>query len=361
MLKTYDSTETALVKVMNDILLALDHGKVSILTLLDLSAAFDTIDHTLLLNRLNKHYGISGTALTWFQSYLTGRKQTVAVDGYRSGSAEVAFGVPQGSVLGPVLFIMYTKPLSNLIETCSIASQSFVDDTQLHDSFAPDRALAASQNIEKCIIKVKTWMTENKLKLNDDKTESLLIKSSRALCTVPLPAALKVGDCDVTFSAYARNLGFTVSDDMSLDKHVTNVCRSAFLEIRRISSIRKFLTLDATRTLMCAFVLSKLDYCNALLSECPLYITNKLQKVQNAAARLVLKARKSDHVKPLLRTLHWLPIQARIDYKLCTLCHSFFLSDCSCLFIRYVECIHSLKTASLFQRFSDASHSSCQN
>ena len=103
-----------------------------------------------------------------------------------------------------------------------------------------------------------------------------------------------------------------------------NICRSAHSELRRISTIRHLLSADSTKTLVSALVLSRLDYCNSLLSGCPKHLLETLQKVQNSAARLVLKAHKLDHVSPLLRTLHWLPIQARIEYKLSTACHSFF-------------------------------------
>ena len=117
------STETALLKVTNDILRALDDRNISVLTLLDLSAAFDTIDRKDLLDRLENLYGISDTAVLWFESYLTGRTQMVTIDNNSSKPSILCFGVPQGSGPGPVLFILYTKPLSNLIERHSISSQ----------------------------------------------------------------------------------------------------------------------------------------------------------------------------------------------------------------------------------------------
>ena len=113
-----------------------------------------------------------------------------------------------------------------------------------------------------------------------------------------------------------------------LDKHISAVCRSAHVEFRRISSIRQYLTVEATKTLDCAFVLSKLGYCNSLLFGYPLYLLCRVPKVQNSAAKLVFKARKRDYVQPLLQALHWLPVQARIDCKLSTICHDFF-SDLS--------------------------------
>ena len=120
-----------------------------------------------------------------------------------------------------------------------------------------------------------------------------------------------------------------------------SVCRSAYCAIRQISSIRRFLTRDTTKTFVCAFVPSRLDYCNPLLSNAPKYIIDKLQRVQNCAARLILKARKRDHITPIFKSLHWLPIEARIEYKLCVLCHNYFsrLSPAylSCLLNQYMH------------------------
>jgi hypothetical protein len=353
--RPHHSTETALLKITNDILLALDGGDVSVLTLLDLSAAFDTIDHIILIHRLQTMYGISGTALAWFDSYLSGRTQAVLVNDQTSKSVPLSFGVPQGSVLGPILFIMYTKPISALIQTHSVSGQSFADDTQLQDSCASDQIHATIQTMQSCISDVKSWMTNNKLKLNDDKTEALLIKKKNASLTCAIPTSIQVGAAHISFSSCARNLGFAISDDMSLDKHIATVCRSAYFEIRKISAIRRFLSVQAANTLVCAFVLSRLDYCNSLLAGCPLYLLNKLQKAQNSAARLVLKSRKWDHAKPLLCTLHWLPIAARIDYKLSTLCFSFFSESAP----SYISDLLSIYTPSRQLRSSSDTRTLC--
>ena len=162
--RPHHSTETALLKITNDILLALDSGNVSLLTLLDLSAAFDTIDHCILLNRLQHMYGISGTALSWFSSYLTNRTQSVIVDDHVSQVSSLSYGVPQGSVLGPILFTLYTKPLSDLFQCHSIESQSFADDTQFQVSVPPSNIQPAISSPETCLLNIQTWMLENKLK-----------------------------------------------------------------------------------------------------------------------------------------------------------------------------------------------------
>ena len=198
------STETALLKVTNDIRTALDKGDVTFLTLLNLSAAFDTIDHSLLFHILSYTYGISGTALSWIQSYLTNRTQSVTIESFSSSSSPLFFGVPQGSVLGPILFIMYTQPLHSLIQSHSILDQSFADDTQLYKSCKPKDTKQTLQSMQTCIADVKSWMTQHKLKLNDDKTEALLIHTSRSFSSsTPKPTSILVCASKVPFSSSA--------------------------------------------------------------------------------------------------------------------------------------------------------------
>ena len=141
-------------------------------------------------------------------------------------------------------------------------------------------------------------------KFNDDKTESLLTASNRTYFPNPPPTSIHIGNTDIPFSSQEKNLGVTLSSNLSMEKHVTNVCRFAYVEIRRISNIRHYVTTDATKLLVCVFVLSKLDYCDSLLSSCPNQFLSKLQKVQNSVANLVFKARKQEHIKPLLQKLH---------------------------------------------------------
>ena len=243
------STETALIRVTNDILTALDKGDVTILTLLDLSAAFDTIDHTLLFDILEHTYGITDTALSWFKSYLTNRTQSVTVENFKSSSSPLSFGVPQGSVLGPILFIMYTQPLHTLIQSHSISDQAFADDTQLYKSCKPSHLQNTLDTMQTCITDVKSWMTQHKLKLNDDKTEALLFHSSRSFSsTIQKPSSILVCSSTVSFSSTARNLGFILSDDMTVDAHISHICRSAYTALRQISSIRQYLSIHATKT-----------------------------------------------------------------------------------------------------------------
>jgi len=186
------STETALVKIVNDLLLALDQGKVSILTLLDLSAAFDTIDHGLLLSRLEHVFGVSDSALLWFSSYLSNRTQTVSINNSTSDPALLRYGVPQGSVLGPVLFVLYTAPLADIMTAHSVLHHSYADDTQLQKSADPKGFDTLVNSMQECIRDVKSWMTFNKLKLNDEKTEVMVVSSPRISTSLQLPDSISL-------------------------------------------------------------------------------------------------------------------------------------------------------------------------
>ena len=167
------STETDLVKVQNDILSALDAGSSAILLMLDLSAAFDTIDHDILLSRLCNVYGITGDALDWFRYYLTGIEDAVF------GDKELCFAVPQGSVLGPKIYCMYTKPVSDIIQRHGLSHHSYADETQLYMTMdhSNNNWRDGLARIQLCVSEIREWMNQNMLKLNDDKTELIVFTS----------------------------------------------------------------------------------------------------------------------------------------------------------------------------------------
>ena len=271
------STETALLRIVNDLLTIMDNKKICILTLLDLSAAFDAIDHQILLTRLQHSFGISGPALSWFSSYLSNRTHAVTITSLQSEHTTLHYGVSQGSVLGHVLFILYTQPLFNLVSKHAVSHHAFADDNQLYKISTLDAIHQSIETLQNCTIDVKSWMTANKLQLNDNKTEAMIILSNRMSVHSPLPSVIHIGDADVPFVSSVKNLAVTLDSNLSMSQHISNTCKAAYIQIRHISSIRHLLTTQATQTLVCSLVLSRLDYCN---SGCPQYLLDKLQKVQ---------------------------------------------------------------------------------
>ena len=136
----------------------------------------------------------------------------------------------------------------------------------------------------------------------------------------PVPQSINLEDSDIKFANTVRSLGVCLDPTLSFQQQISAVCRICYLELRRISAIRHYLSEDVTKKLLCAFVLSRLGYCNSLLAGCPKYLLSKLPKVQNNAARLIFRPTRSAHVTPMLHSLHWLPIEQSIEYKLSLLC-----------------------------------------
>ena len=317
------STETALLHITNCLLESTDQGRVSILSLLDLSAAFDTIDHNILLERLHMTFGISGSALQWLRSYILDRFQVVVVNSISSTPQRLDFGVPQGSVLGPLLFVLYTQPVSRIVRQSGSDLHKFSDDTQLFSSALPVDFGTLIKQTETCVEHVKAWIDSNKLKLNDDKTEALVV-GTRSRTGVCYSEHLNIGGSPIPFQPKVKSLGVVLDSSLTMSHHISSVCRSAYLELRRISAIRPFLTTSATATLVCSRVLSRIDYCNSLLAGITSDQIARLQRILNNSARLIFRKKRSEHVTPMLISLHWLPIKQRIEYKLATLAFRYF-------------------------------------
>ncbi len=311
-------TETALLLVKNDNLLAMASGEISLQILLDLSAAFDTIDHTILLRRLSERIGIRGDALAWFKSYLSNRCQYVIIEGDKSNPKPLNCGVPQGSVLGPILFSAYMSPLGDIIRKHDLSFHIYADDTQLYMSFKPKDQAEANEaviKLEKCLVEIKEWMSVNKLKLNEDKTEFMIIGTRQQCQKVKIPH-IEVNGHQIVPSTSVRNLGIMFDCNMTMNTQVKAIRKSGHYHLRNIRTIRPFLTRSATETVVHAYVSSRLDSGNALLYGITKTRMHQLQKIQNMAARVITKTRKFDHITPALIELHWLPVAARVEYKI---------------------------------------------
>ena len=307
------STETALVRVHNDIVSAVDKGRGVCLILLDLSAAFDTVDHTILCTFLENHIGLGGHALDFFKSYLADRTQCVSVKGVMSEMIRLIYGVPQGSVLGPIEFCIYTLPLSAILKHYKIDYHIYADDTQIYCSFDAESLDEVLGSLDNCISDIRSWMITNKLKINDSKTEFLLITSPRSKFTKDIQ--ITIGQSNISPSSTCKSLGVMLDDHFAMDAHISNICRSTHFHIRNIGAIRDLLTPSAAAQLVHSLVTSRVDYCNALLLGVPDYKIKRLQRMHNIAARIVARPPHDHDIDEVLKSLHWLPVKSRILFK----------------------------------------------
>ena len=306
--------QIAVLRVLSDILLAVDRGDLAALVLLDLSAAFDTVDHAILLQRLESSFGIADVVLDWFRSYLSGRTQFVRCGGLRSSAVPLICGVPQGSVLGPVLFILYVADLAALIQKHDLSPHQYADDTQIYGSCSPSHVDEFSTKVSGCVNDVAGWMQSNRLQLNPEKTEFLWCSTCRRQHQLPT-ATLTIGSTTVAPVPSVRDLGIFVDSDLVMRTHVCQTVSRCFAALRQLRSIRHLVSATVFQSLVAALVLCRLDYGNGTLVGLPAYLINRLQSVQNAAARLIFRLRRYDHITDALVSLHWLRVPERIVFK----------------------------------------------
>lgn len=308
------STETALMRVQNDIICAVGERKAVMLVLLDLSAAFDTVDHAC-LNNILQGLGITGTALRWFRSYLENRQQIVNVRGKKSDPQELDCGVPQGSVLGPILFTVYTSSLGQLLRHhLDDNYHLYADDSQLWIILRPNALDSSISRMEECVAAVQKWMSDHHLKMNNEKTEFLLIASKQVSQKIG-PCSLRIGDNTIRPSSSARNIGVVMDSNASMEAHIRAVCKTCYMHIYNLNKLKRYIDRESLEYIVHAFITSKLDYCNALYCGLPETLLHRLQLIQNTTARILSGSSRHDSITPVLYSLHWLPVEQRVKFK----------------------------------------------
>jgi len=316
--RKHHSTETALLKILDDLYRIIDDRRSAVLVGLDLSAAFDTIEHDILIERLRSVFGITGSALRWVETYLRNRKQYVMAGGERSDSTQCEHGVPQGSVLGPFLFSVYVSPIADVITSRGVQFHQYADDTQLYIAVKSDSDI---KKLEDCTLAVRDWFTGNGMLLNPDKSEVLLVARKSNAEKFTGGSGVCVAGSPIAYSVQLKSLGVTLDQNLSFDHHVGNIVKASNFNIRALRHIRPMLDRTVANTVACSIVSTRLDYCNSLLYGASAKNIQRLQRVQNALARVVSGTRRRDHIKPILRELHWLPVAQRIEYKIALITH----------------------------------------
>lgn len=220
------------------------------------------------------------------------------------------YGVAQGRCLGPLLFSLYMLPLGDIIREHSVGFHSYADDTQLYISAEPNDT-AAINSIANCLLAINKWMSNNFLRLNEDKTEILLIgpKTKREMLIKNL------GGLTPWIKSEVTSLGVILDSELNFNSHINKVTKTSFFHLRNIAKVRPFINQNDAEKLIHAFISSRLDYCNSLFTGLPKKTIERLQLIQNSAARLLTKTKRRKHISPVLAILHWLPVTFRIDFK----------------------------------------------
>ena len=232
-----------------------------------------------------------------------------------SETQKLKCGVPQGSVLGARMYAMYAHPMSNIVNKHDISYHNYADDTQLYIACDNNKAsvIQAVKSLEDCIADISEWMGCNSLKINEDKTEFVIFSRNPDKYS---DITLQIGTDNIKSSDYVKILGVTLDSSMNMQKDIANTCRTTYMHIRKIRSIRCYLNEPATKSLVNATVISRLDYCNSLYIGLPLKSLYKLQLALNTAARLISGTHRHSHITPVLQQLNWLPIIKRCQFKI---------------------------------------------
>ena len=201
------STETALNHTFDRIYRSADQSQPTLLVSLDLSAAFDTIDHNILLSRLSTSFGVSGTALAWLSSYLNNRSQIVRIGSASSDPSICHSGVPQGSVLGPLLFSLFISPIGQLVSDFGISHQQYADDAQLYIALKSSGTASAIERLESCLTSLHCWLCHNGLCLNPEKSEAIIFGTHQRLRTFPVISSVNVAGTPIKLSGEITSLG----------------------------------------------------------------------------------------------------------------------------------------------------------
>ena len=315
--RKHHSTETTLLRITDSLRNICATGHAAVLVSLDLSAAFDTLDHNILIDILNRHFNISELALSWFRSYLTQRSQFVKMDNFSSSLTSLNSGVPQSSVLRPILFSLYKSPMCSIIVQHDLLFHQFADDITLFTGVSHPDPSPTLFELSSCLSALNSWFSQSQLKLNPTKSEVMFVGISRLLAKYNLPSVVTLDGTTLPISSKLKILSVTLDLNLNFAYFISQINPTSNFHIYAIKQVRKFLPLSTANALFISLVLSKLDYFNSLLCGQSNYLLCKLQApLTNHAVKTVLQADYFSSFSDCLDRLHWLPVSQRCNFKL---------------------------------------------
>ena len=298
--RSLHSTVSALLEATDSWAFNIDRGYVNAVVFLDLKKAFDTVDHEILLTKMNR-YGIQGKSLDWFKSYLTNRKQRCSVNGCLSDFTTLKCGVPQGTILGPLLFLIYINDLPNCLSFS--VPRMYADDT--HITYAGSDLHLIQSSISHDLEKLSKWLVSNKLTLNATKTEFMLIGSRQRLSTLSDTLELSIDNVPIEKVSSVKSLGIYVDENLTWYLHVDKLCKKIASAIGAIKRVKPFVPQSTLLSIYNSLVQPHFDYCSLVWGNCGKTLSNKLQKLQNRAARVITSSSYDADVNSLFDKLSW--------------------------------------------------------
>ena len=311
------STETALVHYTDQLLKNMDEKRISLVVLLDMSKAFDSIRHDKLLSKLQS-LGVSDSALAWFKSYVSSRKQVVRIGSALSDPLHLTTGVAQGSILGPVLFTLYVNDLLSVPKKCE--TMGYVDDTKLLLALPPSDLKVAISDLNSDLQAVAKWCSTNSLLINPDKTKLLIVGVPQLTRSLSLPPVILMGK-NIKPSAVVKDLGVWVDTAVTFDDHISKLSSSCLYKLRRKNRIKHLLDSKTLKLIINALIFSRLFYCSNVWGNTSSKNICKLQLIQNFACRIILGLKKFDHVSTARKSLGWLCVRQKLRLNTVTMVH----------------------------------------
>ncbi|KAK9885785.1 hypothetical protein WA026_022829 [Henosepilachna vigintioctopunctata] len=324
----------------------MDRGQVIVLVLLDQSQAFDLVHDELIVSKL-KYIGLGDAELDWFRNYISEREQCVKVGNVTSDVVQTRSGVPQGSVLGPLLFSVYTSDLPEIFSRATV--HMYADDVQLYAGCAPDGLADTITDINLDLQRLQRWCTESGLKLNANKTKVLLIGSKYNLERIDLHnMCVSMNGEDLQWEKTARDLGLWLDDELSFGQHLLSVKRASVIKLKGLHKYKYELDVPTKLQLVRSLIYPIIDYC------LPLYYyhltqTNKdyLKRIHNMCIRFVCNVPFRHHITPYRRRLGEMSVSQRAEYSYITFLYKLFLNKSpEYLFHRIGkrQCVHDVNT-----------------
>ena len=322
--RQYHSCQTALTKLIDTWLKEMDDGNITGVSYLDFRKAFDLVNHNILIDKL-RCYNFDIPAVKWISSYLDGRLQSVHLGNSQSSRKTITCGVPQGSVLGPLLFLIYINDLPLHVKHSKLSL--FADDATLHKSAASLESIKGP--IVSDIDNVNNWCRENGMIINEHKSKCMVIGTSQRIARLQSRTlSVDVNGHTLDDAEVEKLLGVHIDPHLNFNKHVDYVCRSITTKISLLKRIKRFLPLSYKKLYYNAYILPCIDYCLTIWGNTAKSNLERIHKLQKYAAPIIMDAPPDSPSLPLFRELGWLNVFERVEFNKAILCYKIVNGMC---------------------------------